>query len=200
MPGQGEIFLEFRGHFSGPLTGLGEGFIVITCLLQFSEPLMDTEFRFVLNGKSRTITTDPDRPLLEVLREDLQLTGTKFGCGEGQCRACTVIVNGHSVPSCITPMSDIDKQSVLTIEGLASGEKLHSVQQTFLDEGAFQCGYCTAGMIMGVVAVMKNNPNATETEVFSELERHICRCCSYAAYRKAVRKILAETQMEKTRI
>jgi aerobic-type carbon monoxide dehydrogenase small subunit (CoxS/CutS family) len=165
-----------------------------------SELFMDTEISFMLNGRSRTITTDPDRPLLEVLREDLQLTGSKFGCGEGQCRACTVIINGQSTPSCITPVGDVGEQSVLTIEGLATDGKLHPVQQAFLDEGAFQCGYCTAGMIMGVTAVIKNNPKATEAEVLSELERHICRCCSYAGYRKAVRRVLAVAQAEKARI
>jgi aerobic-type carbon monoxide dehydrogenase small subunit (CoxS/CutS family) len=161
---------------------------------------MDTEISFLLNGRSRTITTDPDRPLLEVLREDLQLTGSKFGCGEGQCRACTVMINGQSTPSCITPVGDVREQSVLTIEGLATDGKLHPVQQAFLDEAAFQCGYCTAGMIMGVTAVIKNNPKATEAEVLSELERHICRCCSYAGYRKAVRRALAAEQAEKARI
>lgn len=161
---------------------------------------MDTEISFTLNGRSRTVTTDPDRPLLEVLREDLQLTGSKFGCGEGQCRACTVMINGQSTPSCITPIGKIVKQSVLTIEGLASDGKLHPVQQAFLDEGVFQCGYCTAGMIMGVTAVMKNDTGATETQILSELDRHICRCCSYAGYQKAVRRVLAMTQAEKARI
>ena len=161
---------------------------------------METKISFILNGKSRTVTTDSNRPLLEVLREDLQLTGTKFGCGEGQCRACTVLVNGQSTPSCITPIADVDKQTVLTIEGLASGGKLHPVQEAFLNEGAFQCGYCTAGMIMGVAAVMKNNPTATEAEILSELERHICRCGSYAKYRQAVRRALAMAQTEKTRV
>ena len=103
---------------------------------------MDTKISFTLNGKSRTVTTDPQRSLLEVLREDLQLTGTKFGCGEGQCRACTVLVNGESTPSCLTSIGDVDKQDVLTIEGLADGDKLHPVQEAFLAEGAFQCGYC----------------------------------------------------------
>lgn len=161
---------------------------------------MDTAISFVLNGKSRTVTTDPARPLLEVLREDLHLTGTKYGCGEGQCRACTVIVNGKCVPSCLTAVGDVNKKSVLTIEGVAAEGKLHPVQQVFLDEGAFQCGYCTAGMVMGVVGVMKNNPKATEEEVFSELERHICRCCSYAGYSKAVRRVVAGAQTEKTRV
>lgn len=161
---------------------------------------MDTAISFVLNGKSRTVTTDPARPLLEVLREDLQLTGTKYGCGEGECRACTVMVNGKCVPSCITAVGEVNKKSVLTIEGLAAEGRLDPVQQVFLDEGAFQCGYCTAGMVMGVVRVMKNNPKATEEEVFSELERHICRCCSYAGYRKAVHRVVAAAQTEKTRV
>lgn len=160
---------------------------------------MDREISFVLNGKPRTVSSDSDRPLLEVLREDLQLTGTKFGCGEGQCRACTVMVNGVCIPSCIISIGNVEKQNVLTIEGLAVDGKLHLVQQIFLDEGAFQCGYCTAGMVMGVVGVLKNNSRATEEEVFSELEKHICRCCSYAGYRKAVRRVLAVSQTEKTR-
>src|SRR5258706_11810348 len=122
---------------------------------------METTITFTVNGKSRTVTTDPQRPLLEVLREDLQLTGTKFGCGEGQCRACTVLLNGKSVPSCLTPVSDADKQAVLTIEGLAKGDTLHPVQEAFLAEGAFQCGYCTAGLIMGTVGLLNENPKPT---------------------------------------
>lgn len=110
------------------------------------------------------------------------------------------MINGQSTPSCITPIGDIVKESVLTIEGLTTDGKLHPVQQAFLDEGVFQCGYCIAGMIMGVTAVIKNNPTATEAEVLSELEKHICRCCSYAGYRKAVRRVLAVTQAKKARI
>jgi aerobic-type carbon monoxide dehydrogenase small subunit (CoxS/CutS family) len=110
------------------------------------------------------------------------------------------MIDGQSTPSCITPVGDVEDRSVLTIEGLATNGKLHPVQQAFLDEGAFQCGYCTAGMIMGVTAVMRNNPKATEADVLLELERHICRCCSYAGSRKAVRRVLAATQVEKARI
>src|SRR2546427_8301457 len=109
---------------------------------------MDTTITFTVNGKSRTVITDPQRSLLDVLREDIQLTGAKYGCGEGQCRACTVLMNGKSVASCLTPIGDADKQTILTIEGLTVSGKPHSVQQAFLDEGAFQCGYCTSGMIM----------------------------------------------------
>lgn len=162
--------------------------------MQDEELFMEIEISFALNGSSRTITTDPARPLLEVLREDLQLTGTKYGCGEGQCRACTVLIDGQSTPSCITPVADVAKRSVLTIEGLAADGKLHPVQQAFVDQAAFQCGYCTAGMIMGATAVIKNNPGATEGEILSELQKHICRCCSYVGYRKAIRRVIAATQ------
>lgn len=158
---------------------------------------MDSRISFTLNDKSQAIVTDPDRSLLEVLREDLHLTGTKYGCGEGECRACTVLINGQPTPSCITSVSDVDKQAVLTIEGLAHGEKLHPVQEAFLNEGAFQCGYCTAGMIMGVAGVMKSNPRATQGDVLSELEMHICRCCSYSKYRQAVRRVVDEAQGKK---
>jgi aerobic-type carbon monoxide dehydrogenase small subunit (CoxS/CutS family) len=153
---------------------------------------MDAKISFILNGKPLTITTDPDRPLLEVLREDLQLTGTKFGCGEGQCHACTVLVDGKSTPSCIASVGDVDKSEVLTIEGLASGGKLQPVQEAFLKEGAFQCGYCTAGMILGVVSVLKQNPKPSEPAIMSELQRHICRCCSYTKYKSAVLRVIAQ--------
>ena len=114
---------------------------------------MDAKIVFTVNGKSRTVTTDPGRSLLEVLREDLQLTGTKYGCGEGQCRACTVLINGESAASCLTNIGDVDKAEIVTIEGLADGDRLHPIQEAFLAEGAFQCGYCTAGMIMGVAGI-----------------------------------------------
>lgn len=156
---------------------------------------MNATITFTVNGKSRTVTTDSQRPLLDVLREDLQLTGTKYGCGEGQCRACTVLMNGKSVASCTTPVSDADKQSILTIEGLATGDTLHPVQQAFLEEGAFQCGYCTAGMIMGTVALLKEIPKPTEGDIVSKMNRHICRCCSYTKYLQAIHR--AATEMRK---
>jgi aerobic-type carbon monoxide dehydrogenase small subunit (CoxS/CutS family) len=161
---------------------------------------MDAPIAFTLNGKSHTITTDPDRPLLEVLREDLQLTGTKFGCGKGACRACTVLINEQPTPSCITPLSAVAGQTVLTIEGLARDGRLHPVQEAFLAEGAFQCGYCTAGMIVGVAGVMKANPRASEAEVMAELQRHICRCGSYVKYRAAVRRVVGLTQIDPTHV
>ena len=151
---------------------------------------MDTTFRFTVNGQAKSVTTDPNRPLLDVLREDLQLTGAKYGCGEGQCRACTILLNGKSVPACLTPISDADKQSILTIEGLSNGEKLHPVQEAFLSESAFQCGYCTAGMIMGVVGVLKEKPSATESEIMTRLQKHLCRCCTYPRISRAIRRSL----------
>lgn len=104
--------------------------------------LMEKTFTFTVNGQSRSVTTDPDRPLLEVLREDLQLTGTKFGCGEGHCGACTVLIGGKTVVTCITPVANADQQTIQTVESLTTGDKLHPVQEAFLAEGALQCGYC----------------------------------------------------------
>jgi len=149
---------------------------------------METTFNFTVNGQPRTVTTDPQRPLLDVLREDLDLTGAKYGCGEGQCRACTVLINGKSVAACLTAVADADQQSIVTIEGLAKDAKLHSVQQAFLAENAFQCGYCTAGMILGLVGVMNEKPKATETEIMSRMQKHLCRCCSYPQIVKAIRR------------
>ena len=150
---------------------------------------MNATISFSVNGKSKTITTNPDRPLLDVLREDLQLTGAKYGCGEGQCRACTVLVGGKSVASCLTPVGDIDKKTIVTIEGIGNGSKLHPVQEAFLSEGAFQCGYCTPGMILGMVAVLNEKPNATEGDIISGMQKHICRCCSYTRIQSAIKRV-----------
>lgn len=152
---------------------------------------MDTKISFVLNGKPRTITTDPDRPLLEVLREDFQLTGTKYGCGEGQCRACTVLINGDSAASCLTSIGDVDQQQVVTIEGLADGDKLHPVQEAFIEEDAFQCGYCTAGMIVEVAGALKKSPAIAKPDLMLQMQKHLCRCCSYAKYERAIERALA---------
>ncbi len=160
---------------------------------------MDATVTFTLNGKSQTVSTDPERTLLAVLREDLHLTGAKYGCGEGQCRACTVLLNDEPTPSCLTPISNVDKQTVLTIEGLANGEKLHPVQEAFLAEGAFQCGYCTPGMILGVAGVMKKNPAADESEYRAELQKHICRCGGYPQYVSVVRRLAEMPRVEKAR-
>jgi aerobic carbon-monoxide dehydrogenase small subunit len=148
----------------------------------------DATMNFTVNGQRRTVTTDPTRPLLDVLREELHLTGTKYGCGESQCGACSVLVDGTRVFSCRTPASRADGKTILTIEGLARGDVLHPVQQAFLDEGAFQCGYCTAGMIMAAVALLAEIPAPTEAEIVSGMNRNVCRCCSYPAIFQAVRR------------
>jgi aerobic carbon-monoxide dehydrogenase small subunit len=155
---------------------------------------MDSTVSFTVNGQPRTVTTDPQRPLLQVLREELKLTGTKYGCGEGQCRACTVLLNGKSVASCITPVGDADKQDLLTVEGLANGSQLHPVQEAFLAEGAFQCGYCTPGMIMGAVALLRQSPKPTEDDIKASMQRHLCRCCDYPRLLKAIRRAAALQQ------
>jgi len=145
-------------------------------------------FRFTVNGQPRSVTTEPDRPLLEVLREDLGLTGTKYGCGEGQCRACTVILDGKPIVSCVTPVRTAEGKRIVTIEGLAQGEKLHPVQQAFADEGAIQCGYCTPGMILRTVALLESHPHPTDAEITDGLDGSLCRCCGYPRIVAAVRK------------
>jgi len=149
---------------------------------------MDKILKFTVNGEVRTVTTDPQRPLLEVLREELNLTGAKYGCGEGQCRACTVLVGGKSVASCITPVGDADQETIMTIEGLAKGEKLHPVQEAFLAEGAFQCGYCTPGMILGVVGLLNEKAKPSEAETLTYMQKHLCRCCNYPKMLSAIRR------------
>lgn len=149
---------------------------------------METKITFKVNGQSLTLTTDPERSLLDVLREDLHLTGTKYGCGEGQCRACTVLADGKSIASCTTSISEVDNQSITTIEGLARGDQLHPIQEAFLAEGAFQCGYCTAGMIMQAVELLQNDPKLQKTDVAARMQRHICRCGTYPTIIKAIRR------------
>lgn len=125
-------------------------------------------------------------PLLFVLREQLQLTGAKYGCGEGQCGACTVLVAGQPVPSCLLLIGDLAGRPVRTIEGLAEGPVLHPVQQAFLEASAFQCGFCTPGMIMASVALLEKNPHPSAGEIGAELERHVCRCGTYSRIVRAV--------------
>ena len=149
---------------------------------------MDATISFAVNGRPRWVTTDPDRPLLDVLREDLELTGTKYGCGEGQCGACSVLVDGKRVFSCRTTAASVADKSVTTIEGLAAGEKLHPVQEAFLAESAFQCGYCTPGMVIAAVALLKQNPRPSDADIVAGMNRNLCRCCSYASYLGAIKR------------
>ena len=133
-----------------------------------------------VNGSRRTIDADPDRTLLSVLREDLDLTGAKYGCGEGQCAACTVLIEGMPVKSCITKIGAVGAKRVVTIEGLAASEKLHPVQEAFLEAGAMQCGWCTPGMILGAVGLLQHTPHPSEADIASGMNGHICRCGTYS--------------------
>lgn len=155
---------------------------------------MEETFILTVNGQQRTLTTDPQRPLLQVLREDLQLTGPKLGCGEGQCGACTVLIDGKRSHSCILPVKDAAAKAVTTIEGLIAGGKLHPVQEAFAEEGAMQCGFCTSGMILSTVALLNDNPKPTDAEILSWMNAQICRCCSYPRILKAVHRAVAETK------
>ncbi len=155
---------------------------------------MEKTFSFTVNGQARTVTTDSERSLLEVLREDLQLVGTKYGCGEGKCRACTVLIDGKSVASCVTSVARAEKQTILTIEGLANGDKLHPLQEAFLAEGAMQCGYCVPGMLLGAVSLLRQNPKPTEGEIRSSMEPHLCRCCNYPRIIKAIKRAAQDTK------
>lgn len=149
---------------------------------------MSVTITLTVNGKRRTVTTDPRRTLLDVLREEMHLTGTKYGCGEGQCGACAVLLDGRRVLSCMTPAPAAAGKAVTTIEGLASGEALHPVQEAFLAEGASQCGYCTPGMVMTAVALLAKNPNPTDKQIAAAMNDNICRCCGYPRIQAAVRR------------
>ena len=142
--------------------------------------------KFTVNGQERTVTTDPARTLLDVLREGMQLTGAKYGCGEGRCGACSVLMDGRRVFSCRTAIEDVAGKKIVTIEGLSNGDQLHPLQQAFLDASAFQCGFCTPGMIISAVQLLAEKPKATSEEITSWMSRNICRCCSYASIHQAV--------------
>ncbi len=152
---------------------------------------MAVTISLTVNGMPRSVTTDPRRSLLDVLREDLGLTGTKYGCGEGHCGACAVLVDGQRVLACHTPAVQADKKAVVTIEGLARGEVLHPVQEAFLAEGAMQCGYCTPGMILTTVAFLEKNPHPTDEQILDAMNDNLCRCNGYVRILKAVRRAAA---------
>jgi aerobic-type carbon monoxide dehydrogenase small subunit (CoxS/CutS family) len=146
------------------------------------------EFVLNVNGARIKVTSSPEESLLSVLRNQLDLTGTKYGCGEGQCGACTVLLDGRPTRSCLTTVSAAQNAKILTIEGLEQAGKLSAVQQAFLDEGAFQCGYCTSGMIMGATALLRETPNPTEQQIVEAMNGNICRCGTYPRIVDAVRR------------
>ncbi len=147
-----------------------------------------------MNGARHKVDAPEGATLLEALRDGLGLTGTKYGCGEGQCGACTVLIDGRATRSCITPLTYAEGKSITTVEGLERGGQLHPVQQAMLDTGAMQCGYCTSGMVMSGVALLSNNPRPTDAEVVRGMDGNICLCGTYPRIVAAVR--LAASRMK----
>ena len=147
--------------------------------------------QFTINGATHAVTDDEDQPLLWYLREQAGLKGAKFGCGIGQCGACTVHVNGNAIRSCAIPVSALGGADIVTIEALASGDDLHPVQQAWIDEDVPQCGYCQSGQIMAVVAFLKTTPNPTDAEIDAAIT-NLCRCGTYSRIRKAIHRAAAE--------
>jgi aerobic-type carbon monoxide dehydrogenase small subunit (CoxS/CutS family) len=144
-----------------------------------------------VNGSNRPVQAAAERSLLSVLRDDLDLTGSKYGCGEGRCGACTVLIDGKAVRSCVTPVIECQGKQITTIESLEKNGELHPLQQTFLAAGALQCGYCTAGMIMSGVALLAKNANPSSADIVRSLEGNMCRCGTYSRIVSAVQKAAA---------
>ncbi len=151
-----------------------------------------TKVRINLNGKWVETETRPDRMLLDFLRDDLGLTGTKNGCEEGECGACTVIMNGKTVLSCLVPTLKADGAEILTVEGLARGEKLHPLQEAFWEEGAVQCGYCTPGMLLSAKGLLDENPSPSAEEVKEAISGNLCRCTGYSKIVRAIQTALVK--------
>src|ERR1700758_579696 len=155
---------------------------------------MPMKYTLLINGKSFSVDAEPEESLLSVLRDQLDLTGAKYGCGEGQCGACTVLLEGRAQRSCRTAVSHAAGRSIVTVEGLARGERLHPVQQAFLDEGAMQCAYCTSGMIMSAVSLLNHKENPSDAEILQFMQGNICRCGTYPRIVAAVRKASSAMQ------
>lgn len=149
------------------------------------------EYVLNVNGAQMRVSAPAEESLLSTLRDRLQLTGTKYGCGEGQCGACTVMLNGRAVRSCRTPIGMVRDAKIVTIEGLEREGKFSPVQQAFLDEGAFQCGYCTSGMIVSATAMLHANPHPSETQVVDFMDGNVCRCGTYPRILAAIRRAVA---------
>jgi aerobic-type carbon monoxide dehydrogenase small subunit (CoxS/CutS family) len=147
-----------------------------------------------VNGKRYSVRYSPDTPLLYVLRDELGLTGTKYGCGEGMCGSCTILLAGTARRSCQVPVSAAMGKSITTIEGLEKNGELHPVQEAFVEEGAFQCAYCTSGMIMSSVSLLQSNHNPSEEQILQSMQGNICRCGTYPRIMEAIRKAAVKMQ------
>ena len=152
-----------------------------------------SEVSFKVNGKPHRVEVFPMARLLDVLRAELQLTGTKEGCGEGECGACSVIVDGRIVNSCLVPVGQVDGSDVTTIEGVANAAELHAVQQAFIDHGGAQCGICTPGMVLAAVDLLERNPQPTETDIRIALAGNLCRCTGYMKIFESVIRAVENT-------
>lgn len=157
------------------------------------------KLEFKVNGKNVRLEVPPDRRLLDILREDLGLTGTKEGCGEGECGACTVLLDRRAVHSCLTVAAQLSGKEVVTIEGLSDFGEMSGLQRAFVEETAIQCGYCTTGMVMSARALLYENPNPTEEEIRIALAGNICRCSGYTQIIRAVKRAAAEERGEAER-
>ena len=153
---------------------------------------MNESISFTVNGKPVSVDTDSERTLLWVLRSDLGLTGTKYGCGEGTCGACTVVMGNRAIRSCITPVQMVKGQEVLTIEGLAKNGQLHPLQEAFAKHNALQCGFCTPGMILNAYSLLLRNPEPTREQIVSDMEYNLCRCAAHIRIIRAIESAAAE--------
>lgn len=151
---------------------------------------------FILNGKQISISTDPDIRLLDLLRDKLNLTGTKEGCGVGECGACTVLMNGRAINSCLVFAAQVENSEIVTIEGISNGEKLHPLQKKFLEYGAVQCGFCTPGMVLSAYALLEEKPNPTEDEIKDAIAGNLCRCTGYKQIIEAVKATAKELYLK----
>ena len=157
---------------------------------------MKKVFSFNLNGEDVQVLAEPNRTLLDLLRDDLGLTGTKKGCEAGECGACTVMLDGRPVNRCITLVAEVEGSKVITVEGVAQDGQLSPLQKQFIDKWAFQCGYCTAGMIMSAKALLERNPHPTEIEIREAIEGNLCRCTGYVKIIEAIQAVAAEMDWE----
>lgn len=162
--------------------------------------MTNIELSFTINGRKEDLAIPANRTLLEMLREDLQLTGAKEGCGHGECGACTVVLNGKTVNSCLVLAAEADGSTILTVEGLRQGEKLHAVQRAFIDQSGMQCGFCTSGVVLGAKALLDENPEPTREEIKEGMAGNFCRCTGYTKIFDSVElaaRLLSEERSER---